>query len=97
MDEEFSRKKTASGHYLYPADYLCDRDGECFICFLYAGCEKAGSDRGYPNNVSLYELMYEDNRPTKRVPGDQTKEEQKNVEHQVLVCFLIFSLTKLRS
>ncbi|HFQ9141945.1 TPA: hypothetical protein ACHTOV_004444 [Enterobacter cancerogenus] len=41
------------------------------------------ADRGYPNNVSLYELMYEDIRPTKRVPDDQIKEEQKNLEHQV--------------
>lgn len=41
------------------------------------------ADRGYPNNVSLYELMYEDSRPTKRVPDDQIKEEQTNFEHQV--------------
>ncbi|MCK7310443.1 hypothetical protein [Enterobacter quasiroggenkampii] len=41
------------------------------------------ADQGYPNNVSLYELMYETSTPTKRVPDDQIKEEQKNFEHQV--------------
>lgn len=41
------------------------------------------ADRGYPNNVSLYELMYEASPPTKPVPDEQIKEEQKNLEHQV--------------
>ncbi|MCA7614678.1 hypothetical protein [Escherichia coli] len=41
------------------------------------------ADRGYPNVVTLEDLIYGEQMPEKRVPDEKIKEEQKNLEHQV--------------
>ncbi|EPR9083538.1 hypothetical protein ACU9CW_004128 [Cronobacter dublinensis] len=41
------------------------------------------ADRGYPNRVSLYDLMYGEKMPEKRVPDEKIEEEQRDFEHKV--------------
>ncbi|HID8401903.1 TPA: hypothetical protein ACXIJH_002181 [Serratia marcescens] len=43
------------------------------------------ADRGYPNTVTLHDLMliYGGKMPEKRVPDEKIKEDQKNLEHKV--------------
>ncbi|CAI1595403.1 hypothetical protein [Serratia ficaria] len=41
------------------------------------------ADRGYPNAVTLHDLMYGGKMPEKRIPDEKIKEEQKNLEHKV--------------
>ena len=41
------------------------------------------ADRGYPNTVTLSDLMYGREMPAKRVSDDKIKEEQRDLEHRV--------------
>ncbi|HAU6732971.1 TPA: hypothetical protein JEL83_002887 [Salmonella enterica subsp. enterica serovar Elisabethville] len=41
------------------------------------------ADRGYPNTVTLEDVMYAGKMPEKRVPDEKIKEEQRNLEHKV--------------
>jgi len=41
------------------------------------------ADRGYPNTVTLSDLMYGVKMPEKRVSNEKIKEEQKELEHKV--------------
>lgn len=41
------------------------------------------ADRGYPNTVTLHDLMYGGKMPEKRVSDEKINEEQKNLEHEV--------------
>lgn len=41
------------------------------------------ADRGYPNAVTLYDLMYDGEMPAKRVSDEKIKQEQRDLEHKV--------------
>jgi len=41
------------------------------------------ADRGYPNTVTLSDLMYGREMPAKRVSDEKIKEEQRDLEHRV--------------
>ncbi len=41
------------------------------------------ADRGYPNTVTLSDLMYGGKMPAKRVPDEKIEEEQRDLEHKV--------------
>ncbi len=41
------------------------------------------ADRGYPNTVTLSDLMYGEEKPAKRVSDEKIVEEQRELEHKV--------------
>lgn len=41
------------------------------------------ADRGYPNTVTLSDLMYGEGKPAKRVSDEKIVEEQRELEHKV--------------